>query len=72
MVKDGTFTKERFDIIHERQIAGMDADPKLKESYDWYESYLENGKTGLRGYLGTLNEIDFKEVEEIVETNEIK
>ena len=68
MVKDGTFTKERFDIIHERQIAGMDADPKLKESYDWYESYLENGKTGLRGYLGTLNEIDFKEVEEIVES----
>ena len=46
----------------------MDADPKLKESYDWYESYLENGKTGLRGYLGTLNEIDFKEVEEIVES----
>ena len=68
MVKDGTFTKERFDIIHERQIAGMDADPKLKESYDWYESYLENGKTGLRGYLGTLNEIDFKEVEGIVES----
>ena len=36
------------------------------EEYDWYESYLRNGKEGLKGYLGTNNEIGFDEVEEIV------
>ena len=35
------------------------ANPKHTEEYDWYESYLRNGKEGLKGYLGTNNEIGF-------------
>ena len=66
MVKEGTFTAERFDMIHEFQKNGDDANPKHAEEYDWYESYLRNGKEGLKGYLGTTNEIGFDEVEEIV------
>ena len=66
MVKEGTFTAERFEVIHEFQKNGADANPKHTEAYDWYESYLRNGKEGLKGYLGTNNEIGFDEVEEIV------
>ena len=66
MVKEGTFTAERFEVIHEFQKNGDDANPKHTEEYDWYESYLRNGKEGLKGYLGTNNEIGFDEVEEIV------
>lgn len=70
MVKEGTFTAEHFELIHEFQKNGDDANPKHAEEYNWYESYLRNGKEGLRGYLGTNNEIGFDEVEKIV--NEFK
>ncbi len=66
MVKEGTFSAERFDIIHEFQKNGDDANPAHVEKYDWYESYLRNGREGLKGYLGSNKEIGFDEVEEIV------
>ena len=66
MVKEGTFTAERFDIIREFQKNGDDANPKHAEEYDWYESYLRKGREGLKGYLGTNKELGFDEVEEIV------
>ena len=66
MVKEGTFTAERFEVIHEFQKNGDDANPKHTEEYDWDEFYLRNGNEGLKGYLGTNNEIGFDEVEEIV------
>ena len=66
MIKEGTFTAERFGIIHEFQKNEDDANPKHIEEYGWYESYLKNGREGLKGYLGTNKEIGFDEVEEIV------
>lgn len=67
MVKEQLFSPERFKIIHENQACGTDADRKLIGEYDWYESYLRNGKSGLREYLGSDREINFAEVEEIVD-----
>lgn len=67
MIKDGEYSKERFDIIHKYQEEGMDANKANVETYPWYESYLRNGANGLAGYLGSEKEIDFKQIENIVE-----
>lgn len=66
MVADGVLNAERFQIIHEYQKKGDDANTEHSKEYSWYESYLRHGKEGLRGYLGTSNEIGFDEVEKIV------
>lgn len=66
MVKEGAFTKERFEIIHNCQKAGDDANPVHAQEYPWYESYLRNGREGLKGYLGTDREISFQDVEAIL------
>ena len=47
-------------------IKGDDANKEHLKEYDWYDSYLRNGRTGLEGYLGTTNEIGFDEVEDIL------
>lgn len=66
MVCEGTYTKKRFDMIHEFQLKGDDANKAHADEYDWYESYLRNGRKGLESYLGTSNEIGFDEVESIL------
>lgn len=66
MIEEGTFTKERFAVIWEFQKNGDDANKVHAAEYDWYESYLRNGRKGLEGYLGTEKEIDFGEVERIL------
>ena len=66
MVKAGTYTKERFEIIHELQKANDDANVAHMVTYDWYESYINAGKEGLKKYLGTTNEIAFKKLTDII------
>lgn len=66
LVKDGEYTKERFDIVHKLQEDGNDADPKNIKKYPWYESYINGGRNALKEYLGTANELAFKEVEDVV------
>jgi alpha-galactosidase len=66
MLKDGTYTKERFDIIHEYSLKGDDANREHEKEYDWYASYIDNGKAALKNYLGTANEIGFDEITEII------
>ena len=66
LLKDGEYSKERFEIIHKLQEEGKDADKANVQSYPWYESYLRNGASGLASYLGTEKEIDFKQIEDIV------
>jgi len=43
-----------------------DTDPKFIETYPWLEIYHNEGKLGLRNYLGTPSEIDFNELNEII------
>ena len=66
LVKDGEYTKERFDIVHKLQEDGNDADPENIKKYPWYESYINGGRSALKEYLGTANELAFKEVEDVV------
>ncbi len=66
MVAEGTFGKERFDIIHALQLQNDDANPAHINTYEWYESYIRNGRKGLEGYLGTSAEIRFEEIEDIL------
>lgn len=66
MLKDGEYSKERFEIIHKLQEEGKDADKANVQSCPWYESYLRNGASGLASYLGMEKEIDFKQIEDIV------
>lgn len=66
MLKDGEYTKERFDIIHGLQVEGEDADLENIKKYPWYESYINGGHKALEGYLGTENELAFKELEDIL------
>ena len=66
LVKDGEYTKERFDIVHKLQEDGNDADSENIKKYPWYESYINGGRNALKEYLGTANELAFKEVEDVV------
>ena len=66
MLKDGEYTKERFDIIHAFQVEGEDANLENIKKYPWYESYINGGHKALEGYLGTENELAFKELEGIL------
>ena len=70
MIEDGVYTKENFDIIHEFQKLGDDANENNIMKYDFVKSYIEGGREGLRNYLGTNNEIEFSELSRI--TSEFK
>lgn len=66
MIAAGTYTKERVGCIHDLQVKEDDANPKYREEYDWFSTYLDAGKRGLSRYLGTSSEIGFDEVEHII------
>lgn len=66
MVKAGTFDEERFQVIHQFQREGDDANTAHVKEYPWYDSYLSGGREGLRNYLGTVKEIAFDEIEDIL------
>ncbi|WP_367566441.1 adenylylsulfate kinase [Lacrimispora sp.] len=66
MVKAGTFDEEKFQVIHQFQKEGDDANTAHVKEYPWYESYLSGGREGLRSYLGTVKEIAFDEIEDIL------
>lgn len=66
MVKAGTFTEERFKVIHRLQKDQDDTNAAHTKEYSWYESYLLGGRAGLKNYLGTEKEIAFKDIEEIL------
>lgn len=66
MIAAGTYTKERATCIHELQVKGDDANPKYREEYDWFSTYLDAGRRGLSRYLGTSSETGFDEVEHII------
>ena len=66
MAKAGELTPERVEVIKACQKAETDASKKLADVHDWMPIYLEAGREGLRGYLGTPKETDFAEVDDIL------
>lgn len=66
MVDGGVMNPENFAKVKEWQIAEDDANKAHVETDSWFKSYLEAGEKGLDNYLGTPNETDFEEVDQIM------
>ncbi len=66
LVKSGEGSMEHFEILRKWQEEETDADKAHIQDYPFAKTYIEAGKKGLEGYLGTSNEIDFDEVSGIV------
>ena len=66
MVDAGVMTPENIEKIREYQRAEDDANKAHLETDTWFRSYFEAGARGLNDYLGTPNETDFAEVDQIM------
>ncbi len=66
MVDAGVMNAENVARIREWQAADDDANKAHLETDTWFRSYLEAGSKGLDEYLGTPNETDFAEVDQIM------
>ncbi|HWQ05615.1 MAG TPA: adenylylsulfate kinase [Feifaniaceae bacterium] len=66
LLASGGYSEERARILHECVCAGSDADPNITATHSWMAAYQKAGRAGLKGYLGTQNEIDFAELSEIL------
>lgn len=68
MIKEHAYTGERFEMIRKFQEEGDDANSDHIKEYEWYDSYLRNGKEGLRQYLGSSREIGFDDLTSIIQS----
>jgi hypothetical protein len=66
LIANGQYTGERFRILKEFQLNGQDANPELVKDHPWLAVYQSEGRSGLKNYLGTPNEIDFRELSGII------
>jgi alpha-galactosidase len=66
LVFQGQYSPERREILNELQKANHDFDPGCVQNHPWMLIYQDEGKKGLRKYLGTPNEINFNELNEII------
>jgi alpha-galactosidase len=66
LVVHGQYIDDRHIILKELQESGNDSNPAFTEQYPWLSLYQSTGREGLKNYLGTTNEIDFKELNGII------
>jgi alpha-galactosidase len=66
MVDEGVMSPENMEVLKKWQLAEDDANKAHEENDTWFRSYLEGGARGLNNYLGTPNETDFEEVDQIM------
>ena len=66
LISNGQYMEGRHAILEEMQESGNDSNPDYIRKYPWLSVYQNAGRNGLRNYLGTINEIDFKELSEII------
>ena len=66
LVKADRFDEDIVKVLRELQEKEEDANKDYIEKYPWFKTYLDGGIEGLKGYLGTKNEINFDEISEIV------
>jgi alpha-galactosidase len=62
LISSGQYKEERFATLKEIQSNDNDANPDLVKTYPWISYYQRAGRNGLKNYLGTNNEIDFREL----------
>ncbi len=66
LVKAELLTDAVFSDLKVLQDQEVDADKAYEKKFSWFSTYLNSALSGLRGYLGTDQEIDFSEVSHIV------
>jgi len=66
LISDGQYIEGRHAILKELQESGNDSNPDWVNRYPWLSVYQSAGRNGLKHYLGTTNEIDFKELTGII------
>lgn len=67
LVSSGEYTRERHGTLLELQERNADSDPAACRDFPWLAIYQGAGRHALEAYLGTPNEIDFREINGIVE-----
>ncbi|NLK65378.1 MAG: adenylylsulfate kinase [Tissierellia bacterium] len=66
LIVQGQYLHERRKILSELQNSNHDCNPDLVKNHPWMLIYQNEGKNGLRSYLGTPKEINFSELNEII------
>ena len=66
LIAQGQYLEDRPAVLKELQASGSDSNPDCARTYPWLSLYQTAGRGGLENYLGTENEIDFKELSGIV------
>ena len=66
LVASGLYNEETKSVLRDLQANDTDSDPKLCTEYPWLETYQNEGKKALAGYLGTENEQNFAELSAII------
>jgi hypothetical protein len=66
LMAQGQYLEGRAQVLKEFQAAGDDSNPQRARSIPWLSLYQRAGRDGLKNYLGTQNEIDFRELSGIV------
>jgi len=66
LISSGLYDKEKKAVLEELQRNNNDSNPEFAKRYPWLSIYRNAGRSGLRNYLGTMNEIDFEELTGIV------
>jgi len=66
LIASGQYTREKHAILKELQENDNDSNPEFVSRYPWLSMYQSAGRNGLKNYLGTTNEIDFRELTGII------
>ena len=62
----GILNPDIINILRELQRDDLDSDPKLSMEYDWFGQYIVAASGALKDYLGSPDEQDYDEVNEIL------
>lgn len=66
LIEHGLYDSACRDILTKLQADEEDCNSEKIAKYPWLSVYQQEGDNGLRGYLGTHNEIDFSELNSII------
>lgn len=66
LISHGQYSAERFSVLKELQSNDDDANPEHAKEHPWLAVYQSEGCNGLKSYLGTKYEIDFRELNDII------
>ncbi len=66
LISQGQYFADRRGVLKELQAGGNDSNPEYVKTHPWLSLYQNAGRCGLKNYLGTPNEIDFRELSGIV------